>query len=178
MRKIIVICGLPGSGKSTLAEGIAQKLALPLFSVDPIESAILQSGIQRSFETGLAAYLVAEALAAEHLRLDLSVLIDAVSGVKEAWEMWLHLANQTQAQLIIIECTLASGLHKSRIESRVRNIAGIPEVTWADVQNRRTGYAAWDGAKLVLDTAHPIEANLEKALAYIAAAAMPGSISG
>lgn len=39
--KIIVVSGLPGSGKSTLAEGIANKLQLPIFSVDPIESLII-----------------------------------------------------------------------------------------------------------------------------------------
>jgi len=54
---------LPVSGKSTLAESIADKLKLPVFSVDPIESAVLKTGIKRSFETGLAAYLIAETLA-------------------------------------------------------------------------------------------------------------------
>lgn len=54
MKKIIIISGLPGSGKSTVAEGIAAKLLLPVFSVDPIESAIIKSGINKSFETGEA----------------------------------------------------------------------------------------------------------------------------
>ena len=61
--KIIVLSGLPCSGKSTIAEALAKKLSWPLFSVDPIEEAILRSGFQRNFETGLAAYLVAETLA-------------------------------------------------------------------------------------------------------------------
>jgi predicted kinase len=80
--KLIIISGLPGSGKSTVAESLAAKLSVPLFSVDPIESAILKSGLKRSFETGLAAYLVAEALAGEHLKLGLSVIIDSWFGQK------------------------------------------------------------------------------------------------
>ena len=78
MRKrpvVITVSGLPGSGMSTLAESLAEKLAVPLFSVDPIESAILRSGMERSFETGLAAYLVAEDLAGEQLIHGLSVIV-------------------------------------------------------------------------------------------------------
>ena len=57
---LIVLSGLPGTGKSAVADGIARALRLPVLSVDPLESAILQAGIPPSFETGLAAYLVAE----------------------------------------------------------------------------------------------------------------------
>ncbi|MEK7152947.1 MAG: zeta toxin family protein, partial [Patescibacteria group bacterium] len=39
--KLIVMSGLPGSGKSTLSERVAAHLKLPIFSVDPIESAII-----------------------------------------------------------------------------------------------------------------------------------------
>ena len=81
MQKVIVVSGLPGAGKSTVAESVAGELRLPIFSVDPIEGSIIKSGIHRSFETGLAAYLVAEALANEQLSLGLSVIIDAVNPV-------------------------------------------------------------------------------------------------
>jgi predicted kinase len=47
--------GLAGSGKSTIAEAIGRVRWCPVLSVDPIESAIVGSGITRSFETGLAA---------------------------------------------------------------------------------------------------------------------------
>lgn len=67
--RLVVFSGLPGSGKSTLAEAVAARLKLPLFSVDPIESAIIKSGIKKSFKTGYAAYLVAETLAVEQLKL-------------------------------------------------------------------------------------------------------------
>jgi predicted kinase len=168
MIKIIVVSGLPGSGKSTVAEGIAKQLMAPIFSVDPIESAMIRSGIPQSFETGLAAYLVAETLAAEQLNLGISVIIDAVNGVKEAREMWQNLSVQFHAPLFIIECVVDRDLHKKRIESRVRHLLGIPEVTWNDVENRRKEYLIWDTNRLVLDTGNNIETNLEKALAYIA----------
>ena|ERR1700730_11706505 len=165
--KLIIVSGLPGAGKSTVAESLAEKLSVPIFSVDPIESSIIKSGIKRSFETGLAAYLVAEALAGEHLKRGLSVIIDAVSPVQEARDMWHDLVRKQNATLIIIECVLERKLHKKRIESRIRNIYGIPEVTWEDVENRRKQYLSWEEERLVLDTAHTHEKSVKKALDYI-----------
>ena len=43
--RLIVMCGLPGAGKSTLAEDICRALSVPVLSVDPIEAALLRSGI-------------------------------------------------------------------------------------------------------------------------------------
>ena len=165
--KVIIISGLPGAGKSTVAEGLAEKLAVPIFSVDPIESSIISSGIPRSFETGLAAYIVAETLAGEQLKCGLSVIIDSVSAVQEARDMWHDLARKHQATLIVIECVLDLELHRQRIESRIRNMHGIAEVTWEDVENRRKEYLPWKEERLVLDTAHTHEENVEQALEYI-----------
>lgn len=167
MKKLIVVSGLPGSGKSTIAEGIAEKLALPIFSVDPIESSILRSGIPKSFETGLAAYVVAETLAGEQLALGLSAIIDAVSPVHESRDMWHKLARTHNARLIVIECVLDPAIHRKRIEARVRNIPGIPEVTWDDVENRRKEYLEWQEERLILDTSDSIENCLDRALHYI-----------
>lgn len=158
---------MPVSGKSTLAGDIADKLKFPVFSVDPIESAILKTGIKRSFETGLAAYLIAETLADAQLKLGISVIIDAVSLVKEAREMWQKLSRENHTRLIIIECILDPGLHKKRVESRVRKMHGIPEVTWKDVENRRKEYLKWKEERLIIDTANSPKNNLIKALEYI-----------
>lgn len=165
--KLIIVSGLPGSGKSTVAESLAEEISLPIFSVDPIEASIIKSGLRRSFETGLAAYLVAETLADEQLKRGLSIIIDAVSPVQEARDMWNNLARKQNATLIIIECVLDRELHKKRIESRIRNMHGIPEVTWEDVENRSKEYLLWTEERLVLDTANTHEESVKKALEYI-----------
>lgn len=164
---LIAFSGLPGSGKSTLAEALAKRLQWPLFSVDPIESAILRSGFARSFETGLAAYLVAEALAEEQLKLGHSVIIDAVNGVPEARQMWRDLAERHQTRLIAIECVLDRDIHRQRIEARVRSLHGFAEVTWDDVERQRSAFAAWHEPRLVLDSGDAVEANMARAMQVI-----------
>ena len=67
--KLVILSGLPGTGKSELGQQLARRLDISVLSVDPIEAAILRAGIAQSFETGLAAYLVAETIAAAQLVL-------------------------------------------------------------------------------------------------------------
>lgn len=166
--KLIVMSGLPGSGKSTLAEAVAVKLELPLFSVDPIESAVIKSGIAKSFETGLAAYLVADTLAEEQFKLGHSVIIDAVNAEEEAKNVWRDLAKRLKVELIVVEVfTSDAALHKSRIDARVRNLHGIPEITWERVENRRKAYTAWREATLRIDSKKNLAANIEAVLKYL-----------
>ena len=168
-QKLIVLAGLPGSGKSTVAEGLSRHFSLPLFSIDPIEAAMWRGGLPRD-QTGIAAYVVAQTLAGEHLRLGQSVVIDAVNPVEAPRAAWRILAAKYRAGLAIIECVcLDEAAHRRRIEARVRNIEGMPEVTWAGVEKRRTEYEIWSDARLTLDTsAHPPERLLAEAIGYLA----------
>src|SRR3954452_437648 len=98
--------GLPGTGKSTLADGIGGELRLPVVSVDPLESAVLRAGIAQSFETGLAAYLVAEAVVDHQLGLGLDVIVDAVNAVEPARDTWRELARRHGARMSVFVCVL------------------------------------------------------------------------
>ena len=167
-QKLIVLCGLPGSGKSTLAEGLSRILSVPVFSVDPIEAAMWRGGLAKA-ETGVAAYDVAIALADEHLRLGHSVIVDAVNPVEAPRAAWRNLAAKYRADLKIIECVCRDeAVHRRRIEARVRNIDGMPEITWARVLERRTEYEAWTDARLTLDTSVEIlDRLLDETLIYV-----------
>jgi predicted kinase len=149
--QLIVLSGLPGSGKTTLAEGLSHTLSRPIFSVDPIEAAMWQGGLARE-STGIAAYDVAIKLADQHLRLGHSVIVDAVNPVEAPRAAWRNLAAKHRADLKIIECVCADEVvHRRRIEARIRNIQGMPEVTWAQVQKRRAAYQDWTDVRLILD---------------------------
>lgn len=167
-QKLIVLAGLPGSGKSTLAEQISRHFSLPLFSVDPVEAAMWRGGLPRD-QTGIAAYEVVQALAEEHLRLGHSIVIDAVNPVEAPRAAWRNLSAKYHADLKIIECVCAEETtHRRRIEARMRGIEGMTEITWTEVEKRRTGYEAWTDARLTLDTStHPPERLLAEAIGYL-----------
>jgi predicted kinase len=165
---LIVLSGMPGTGKSGIADGIGRALRLPVLSVDPIESAMLRAGLTRSFETGLAAYVVAEAVADRNLAAGSDVVIDAVNSVEPARDMWRALARKHGARLLVIECVLSDGAsHRARLAGRDRGLA-LPEPSWEDVDRRRAEWTAWPEPHLTLDAIEPVDVNVAKALDYLA----------
>ena len=163
---LIVVSGLPGSGKSTLAEEIGRARRAPVLSVDPIESAVLRAGIKPSFETGLAAYLVAEACADGSLRAGLDVVVDAVCSVAPAREMWRDLAARQGTALRVIVCVLDAADTRRRLSARSRDFA-LGEPTVADLEARAEEWTTWPEPYLVVDSADPAEANVTRALAWL-----------
>jgi predicted kinase len=165
---LIVLSGLPASGKSMLAESLSRSLSLAILSIDPIEAAMWRAGLAKT-QTGIAAYEVAQALAEEHLRLRHSVIVDAVNPVEAPRAAWRNLAAKHRVGLKIIECVCADeAMLRQRVEARVRNIAGMPEITWARLLQRRAEYEAWTDPRLVLDTSRTSPAQLlAQALNYV-----------
>jgi predicted kinase len=164
---LIVMSGLPGTGKSTIADGIARARHVPVFSVDPIESAIIRAGVEASFETGLAAYLVAQTLADQSLAAGLDALVDAVNSMDEARDMWRALAAKYRVDFRIIECVVSDdGVHRGRVASRQRGLA-LAEPGWDDVERRRAEWTTWPEPHLTLDALDPAGENLAKALKYL-----------
>jgi len=109
-------------------------------------------------------------LADEHLRLGHSVIIDAVNPVEAPRAAWRNLAAKYRAGLKIIECVCADEtVHRRRIEARMRNIEGMPEVTWARVLERRAEYEGWTDVRLILDSSAKTAGQLlDDALKYLA----------
>ena len=167
-QKLMLVSGLPGSGKSTVADGLSRSLLIPVFSIDPIEAAMWRNGIARD-QTGIAAYEVAAALADEQLRLGHSVIVDAVNPIEAPRQGWRNLAAKYRADLKIIECVCVNETtHRQRIETRIRNIEGVPEIPWSRVLERRAEYEPWTDERLTLDTSDdPPEQLLADALNYV-----------
>ena len=164
---LIVLSGLPGTGKSAIAEAISIARGLPVLSVDPIESAIVRSGIARTFETGLAAYVVAETIADGLLAAGLSPVIDAVNSVDEARGMWRRLAAKHDVPLRIIECVLSdAGQHAARLAARERGLA-IREPTWTDIERRREEWTPWPEDHLTIDSVARLDSNVAAVLARL-----------
>jgi len=168
----VALAGLPGTGKSTLGQVIASRLSIPVVSVDPIETAILQAGIDADQPTGLAAYLVAETLAERVLASGSGVMIDAVNAVEPAREQWVNLATRLGEPLKFIEVICSDHeLHRSRIEQWRKSMPHI-QLTWNAVEQSFDDYAEWSGAsaavaRITLDSVEPLGVNVERAIAFL-----------
>lgn len=92
----------------------------------------------------------------------------SIAPVEAARENWRKLAHANDANLMLIEviCT-DEQIHKQRIEARVRNIEGKPEITWERVLERKCEYEPWPDERLILDSVENSDSILEKALEYI-----------
>jgi predicted kinase len=164
---LVVLSGLPGTGKSAIAEAIGKARHLPVLSVDPIESAILRADVPQSFETGLAAYLVAETLADGYMTTGVGAVVDAVNSTEYARSLWRALALKHEAELRIIVCVVSDrDAHRARLSSRDRGLAS-GEPTPEDVERRRSEWTPWPEPHLQLSGVDDIEANLAKALGYL-----------
>ncbi len=168
---LVVVSGLPGVGKSALADALGRSLGASVLSVDPIEAAIWRAGVAPSFETGVAAYEVAAALAERQLRLGLSAIVDSVSSLEVAREMWRDAAARADAPLRVIEVICSDeATHRARLQNRTRDIDGFPEPTWDDVLRRRAEWEPWVEERLSVDSMCDLDVNVAEALAYLGAA--------
>ena len=168
--KLIVFSGLPGTGKSMLAESIARHLNIPVFAKDWLEATILKSGLifpGMENQLGITGYNLLTTLAERQLMFGQSVILDSVASTETIRNAWRALANQYQAEWRVIECVCSDEtLHRSRLQTRRRNIPGWHELTWSNVEKVKEYYADWKEERLKLDMVHPFEENYVKASAY------------
>jgi predicted kinase len=167
---LLVLSGLPGTGKSTIADALAARRPFTVLAVDPIESAIVRAGIRPSFETGLAAYLVAETMAEASLAAGRSVIIDAVNSVEPARDFWRELARRRGVPLVVAVVTVADdAAHRVRVRDRRRGLA-IAEPGWGDVEQRAQEWTPWPEPHVALDGTDAPQRNAERVLQAMDAA--------
>jgi len=168
---LVVTAGLPAAGKSTIAEVVGNRLGLPVLSVDPIEAAILSAGIEAEQPTGLAAYLVAEAMAEGVLSHGRGVVIDAVNAVEPARDQWVKLAARQGATLRFLEVVCSDPeVHRERLAARNGRHA-VVDAAYA-VEQSLSEWEPWTGEaasvpRVTLDSVRPLGVNIEQALSFL-----------
>jgi predicted kinase len=170
---LVVFTGLPGTGKSSLAEGLGRALNLPVLSRDHLAATLHRCEITDAHGKGAgwAAYELLTDLADAQLGLGVSVILDSVATYENVRAAWRALAARRRAHLYIVECMCSDeALWRRRIASRRRDIPGWPELDWDDVEQVRLRFAPWTSERLIVDSVHPIEVNLDRVLAFLKSA--------
>ena len=149
---LAVFAGLPGVGKSTLAARVAAELPAAVLPVDTVDFTLQRYDVTEP-RPGFAAYGVVAALAELQLGIGHSVIIDAVSPVRAARQMWVDLADRMDVPLRVVEVVCGDDAeHRRRVEARyaARDHDGIPD--WVRVLERQAEYEPYLGPRLVVDT--------------------------
>jgi predicted kinase len=168
---VVIITGLPGTGKSTLAERLARTVRAPAFAGDwlmgglkPAHAALGRLDREQYLQ---AWFGLLRTLVTRQLMFGQSAIVDDLVGTGQL-ELWQQTAAQFGASLHLIECTCSDqGLHRSRIEGRVRGIPGWHEVGWDHVERMRGELAPLTGDHLRLDAVNPVEDNFRRILDYL-----------
>lgn len=164
---LVVVGGLPGAGKTTLARTIARELAAAYVRVDAVEAAMWRAGVDRAQPTGLAAYVVAHAVAEGSLAAGSAVVVDAVNPVEDARRGWRELAQRLDQPLRVIEVVCSdSREHRRRVERRRPDLEGHAVPTWDEVLARK--YEPWTEPRLVVDTCASRPESIDRIREYLA----------
>ena len=148
---LIILSGLPGVGKTTIARQLARDLPAVLVRIDSIEQGIRSSGLLTG-SLDDAGYRAGYGVAADNLRLGLTVVADSVNPLRVTRAAWRNVARHAGTRSLDVEIVCTDGVeHRRRVEGRAPDLAGHRLPTWDEVIAR--DYEPWDADRIVIDTA-------------------------
>jgi predicted kinase len=150
---LYVFSGLPGAGKTALAQQLASRVKAVYLRIDTVEQALRDlCGIVVEGE----GYCLAYRVAADNLRLGVSVVADSCNPIELTRNAWETVAGDTQVRCVNIEVICSDTFeHRQRIETRKSSVPGLVLPTWEAVLHRE--YHAWTRDRIVIDTARKTE---------------------
>src|SRR5262245_61774072 len=145
---LYIFSGLPGSGKSALSQLLALHVGAAYVRIDTIEQALREVC---SIEVQGEGYRLAYRVAADNLRLGISVVADSCNPIELTRREWERVAGEAGAQYVNIE-VVCSDLreHRRRVETRLGTVPGLRLPTWREVAERE--YDGWTVDRVVVDT--------------------------
>lgn len=168
---LVLITGLPGVGKSTLAEAVGQRSGVPVFALDWLLGAAVQSAAcQPDADLGELGRQLLLMLAHRQFLFGQSAIVDA-PGHEPAWRApFLALAAADEVQLRIVEVRCPDeAVHRARVTGRSRGIPGWHEFTWSHVERVGLRWQPWPAGsdRLVVDSTSGLEGELDRVMDYL-----------
>lgn len=150
---LYIFSGLPGVGKTVLSQRLAAHLGAAYLRIDTIEQSLRDLC---NVKVQAEGYRVAYRIAADNLRLGVSMVADSCNPIELTRDEWEAVAQEAEANHINIEIVCSNrSEHRQRVESRNASIAGLVLPDWHEVECR--AYDDWTRARIVLDTAGKTE---------------------
>jgi predicted kinase len=146
---LFIFAGLPASGKTTLAQHLAAELNAAHLRIDTIEQALRDlCDIQVEDE----GYRLAYRVAADNLRLGLSVVADSCNTIELTRREWEGVAQAEGTDFVNVEVVCSDlAEHRRRVESRANSVPNLKLSTWDEVVARE--YQSWSVPRVIVDTA-------------------------
>ncbi len=146
---LFILAGLPASGKTTLAEKLAADLKAVHLRIDTIEQALRDLC---DFQVEGEGYRLAYRVAADNLRLGLSVVADSCNTIELTRREWEGVAKAEGAKFVNVEIVCSDSTeHRRRVENRANSVPNLQLPTWDDVVARE--YHPWSVPRVKIDTA-------------------------
>jgi len=132
-----------------MAQGISEALKSVSLRIDPLEQALRDLC---AFEVQGEGSRLAYRVAADNLRMGMSVIADSCNPIPVTRREWEEVAPTSKARFLNIKVICSDPIEpRPRVEHRQVTVPGPRLPTWEAVQKRE--YHAWVSERLVIDTA-------------------------